>query len=111
MAAALRNHQALASAVRRRVLEGTGETSVSDRQRAAAVAAGLSGGATQFDRLAKQIGDAAFRVTDAQVTEALALAGSQKATFEIIAAAALGAGLARWEAATAVLTEATNATR
>ena len=35
--------------------------------------------------------------------------GSEKATFEIIAAAALGAGLLRWEQAMKVLDEATNA--
>jgi hypothetical protein len=39
----------------------------------------------------------------------LAATGSEKATFEIIAAAAFGAGLSRWEQAMKVLDEVTNA--
>ena len=50
-----------------------------------------------YDDLARQIGEAAWRVTDAQVASVLAAAGSEKATFEVIAAAATGAGLPRWQ--------------
>jgi hypothetical protein len=80
------DHRALAEALRRRVLEGLGETSPQLRQ-----------------------AEAAYRVTDAQVSAVLTATGSEKATFEIIAAAALGAGLLRWEQAMKVLDEVTNA--
>ena len=59
--------------------------------------------------LARQIGEAAHRVTDAQVSSVLMATGSEKATFEIIMAAALGAGLPRWQQAMKVLDEATDA--
>ena len=39
----------------------------------------------------------------------IAATGSEKATFEIIMAAAVGAGLSRWQQAMKVLDEATNA--
>jgi hypothetical protein len=87
------DHRALAEAVRRRVPEGAGETLAELRQASARRAAG----------------GAACRVTDAQVSNVLIAAGSEKAAFEIIAAAALGAELARWEQAMNVLDEATDA--
>lgn len=62
-----------------------------------------------YDALAKQIGDAAYRVTDAQVASVLAAVGSEKAAFEIIAAAAVGAGLQRWDIGAKVLGEAIDA--
>ena len=65
--------------------------------------------AAPYDDLARQIGDSAARVTDEQVASVLRATGSEKATFEIIAAAALGAGLLRWEQAMKVLDEVTNA--
>ena len=60
-----------------------------------------------YDDLACQIGEAAWRVTDAQVASVLAAAGSEKAAFELIAAAATGAGLLRWQQAIKAL-EATS---
>jgi hypothetical protein len=103
------DHRALAETLRRRVLEGPGETRPALRQASAERAAGGPAGETPFDDLARQIGDAAHRVTDAQVSSALAAAGSERATFEIIAAAALGAGLFRWEQAMKVLDEVADA--
>lgn len=103
------DHRALAEALRRRVLEGPGETHPELRQASAKRAAGGTATEAPFDDLARQIGEAAHRVTDAQVSDVLTAAGSEKATFEIIAAAALGAGLLRWEQAMKVLDEATHA--
>ena len=100
------DHRAHAEALRRRVLEGPGKTAPTLRQASAARAA--NGLATEAD-LARQIGEAAHRVTDAQVSSVLAATGSEKATFEIIAAAALGAGLLRWQLAIKALDEVTNA--
>jgi hypothetical protein len=104
-------HRQLANALRQRTLEGPGQTAPADRQRAASVAAGRLTADDALGYLAKQIGEAAYRVTDEQIASVRAITGSQKATFEIVAAAALGAGLARWEAAVGILRETTDAAR
>jgi hypothetical protein len=110
MTASIRpDHRALAETLRRRVLEGPGETAPGLRQASAARAAGGAAAEAPYDDLARQIGEAAYRIADAQVSSVLAATGSEKATFEIIAAAALGAGLLRWEEAMKVLDEVTNA--
>ena len=103
------DHRALAETLRRRVLEGPGETPAELRQASAERAAGGPTAEAPYDDLARQIGEAAHRVTHAQVSSVLTATGSEKATFEIIAAAALGAGLLRWEQAMKVLDEVTNA--
>ena len=103
------DHAALAEALRRRVLEGPGETPPAARQAAAQRAAGGPPMPSPYDDLARQIGEAAHRVTDAQVASALAAAGGEKATFEIIIAASVGAGLLRWDQAMQALKEATDA--
>jgi len=103
------DHRALAEALRRRVLEGPGETPPALRQASAERAAGGSAAEAPYDDLARQIGEAAHSVTDTQVSSVLAAAGSERATFEIIAAAALGAGLSRWEQAMKTLDEVTDA--
>jgi hypothetical protein len=103
------DHRALAEALRRRVLEGPGETRPGLRQASAERAAGGPAIEAPFDDLARQIGEAAYRVTDAQVSDVLTATGSEKATFEIVAAAALGAGLLRWQQAMKVLDEAIDA--
>jgi hypothetical protein len=63
-----------------------------------------------YDALARQIAIAAFDVTDAQVTAVRAVTGGDKAAFEIILSASIGAGLARWDAAANAIDGATNAT-
>jgi hypothetical protein len=103
------DHRALAETLRQRVLEGPGETSPGLRQASAKRAAGGPATEAPFDELARLIGEAAHRVTDAQISGVLTATGSERATFEIIAAAALGAGLLRWEQAMKALDEATNA--
>jgi hypothetical protein len=52
-----------------------------------------------YDSLTQQIAGAAYRVTDAQVEAVRTATGSDKGAFEIIMAASIGAGLARWDAA------------
>ncbi|PYH02362.1 hypothetical protein CVV67_00770 [Arthrobacter stackebrandtii] len=52
-----------------------------------------------YDALARQIGESSYRVTDAQVEAVKVAAGSDKAAFEMVFAASVGAGLARWDAA------------
>jgi hypothetical protein len=103
------DHRTFAEILRRRVLEGPGETRPQVRQAVALRAAGGPPSGSAFDELARQVGEAAHRVTDAQVESVLRATGSEKATFEIIVAAALGAGLSRWQSAMKALDEATNA--
>jgi len=90
------DHDSFAEALGRRVLEGPGKTDPALRQRVAARAAGGPPIEAPYDDLARQIGEAACHTTDAQVANVLAAAGSEKAAFELIAAAATGAGLLRW---------------
>jgi hypothetical protein len=94
-----RNHRALADAVRRRVLEGPGQTGVALRHAMAERAAGGPPLEAPYDDLARQIGQAAYKVTDAQVARVVEKAGSERATFELIVAPTLGAGLHRWHRA------------
>jgi hypothetical protein len=62
--------------------------------------------AAPYDDLARQIGVAAYKVTDDQVARVVDAAGSQRAAFELVAAAAVGAGLHRWRRGLDVLDEA-----
>jgi hypothetical protein len=103
------DHRALAAALRHRVLEGPAKTPPELRQAAAQSAAGAASTQSPYGDLAYQIGESAHRVTDAQVARVLAAAGSEKATFEIIIAAAVGAGLLRWQQGMSVLGEAIDA--
>jgi len=109
MTASRSDHDAFAEALKRRVLEGPGETDAALRQRVAARSAGGPSTEAPYDDLARQIGEAAYRTTDAQVAKALAAAGSEKAAFELIAAASTGAGLLRWRQAVKALEEASDA--
>lgn len=103
------DHHSFAEALKRRVLEGPGITDSALRQSVAGRAAGGPSIELPYDDLARQIGDAAYQTTDAQVASVLTAAGSEKATFELIAAAATGAGLLRWQLAIKALEEASNA--
>ena len=103
------DHHALANALRRRVLDGPGETDPALRQTTAERAAGGPAVKPPYDDLARQIGASAAGVTDEQVASVVQAAGSEKAAFEVIAAAALGAGLLRWRQGIKVLNEATDA--
>jgi hypothetical protein len=103
------DHRALADALRSRVLEGRGMSDHPIRKAAADRAAAGPAMAIPYDDLASQIGECSHRVTDAQVEGVVKAAGSEKAAFEIIAAAAMGAGLMRWRLAVKALDEASDA--
>ncbi|HEV8016695.1 MAG TPA: hypothetical protein VGP48_14245 [Stellaceae bacterium] len=103
------DHVALAETLRRAVLEGPGITDPALRRAVAETAAGEPTAKPPYDELARQIGAAADRVTDEQVEAVVKAAGSEKAAFEIIAAAAVGAGLLRWRQALKATKEASNA--
>ena len=98
-------HDSCAETLKRRVLEGPGETDAGLRQRVAARAAGGPSIEAPYDDLARQIGEAAYGTTDAQVASVLVAAGSEKAAYELIATAAMGAGLLRWQRAVKILDE------
>jgi hypothetical protein len=97
------NHRALADALEHRVLEGPGATDASLRQAMAARAAGGPPVEAPYDDLARQIGEAAYRVTDEQVAHLVGQTGSERAAFELIVVAALGAGVYRWRRGLAAL--------
>jgi hypothetical protein len=103
------DHRALAEALRRRVLDGPGKTDTAVRQAMAERAAGGSAIEAPYDDLARQIGASAAGVRDEHVARVLQATGSEKAAFEVIAAAALGAGLLRWRQGIKTLDEATDA--
>jgi hypothetical protein len=91
------------------VLEGPGEIAPSLRQAVARSATGGVPAPSPYDALARQIGEAANRTTDEEVASVVSATGSEKATFEVIVAAAVAAGLFRWQQAIDVLDEATHA--
>jgi hypothetical protein len=97
------DHRALAEAVRRRSLEGPGETDAELRQTMAERAGGGRPLEAPYDDLARQIGEAAYKVTDEHVAKVVEQAGSERAGYELIVASALGAGLHRWRRGLKVL--------
>jgi hypothetical protein len=103
------DHASLADTLRRRVLEGPGETDAALRQRVVARASGGHPIEAPYDDLARQIGEAACRTTDAQVVRVLAALRSEKAVFELIVSASTGAVLRRWQQAIKALEQAGDA--
>lgn len=99
-----------AEALRAAVTGDTGETAPALRAGVLRRAAGGPPVAEPYDDLARQIGEAAYRVTDAQVAAVRAAVGSDKAAFEVIMTACVGAGLSRWDAAARAIEEAGSAT-
>lgn len=104
------DHDALAKALRDRIENGPAQSDRALRRAAAERAAGGPPMSDPYDALARQIGEASERVTDAQVASVRDAAGSDRAAFEIIAAAAVGAGLMRWQQAVKSLGEAPSVT-
>ncbi|ADJ47441.1 hypothetical protein AMES_5616 [Amycolatopsis mediterranei S699] len=102
-------HRRRAETLRAAMAGATGITEAALRTAVAARAAGGSPLAEPYDDLARQIGDASYQVTDAEVDAVRQTAGSDKAAFEIVMSACIGAGLARWDAAARVIAEATDA--
>jgi hypothetical protein len=103
------DHAALAEALRRRVLEGPAATDAALRHAVALSATGGPPAAPPYNAPARQIGQSASRTTDLQVASVVSATGSEKAAFEVIVAAAAGAGLLRWQKAIDVLEEANDA--
>jgi hypothetical protein len=67
--------------------------------------------ASPYRELATTIGEASYRVTDEQVAAIRENLGSDKAAFELIMSASVGAGLRRWDVAQRAIQEADDAAR
>lgn len=102
-------HRDRAEALRAAVAGDVGVTEASLRTAMAARAAGGPPAIEPYDTLARQIGEASFRVTDADVDAVRQATRSDKAAFEIVMSACIGAGMARWDAAVRAIEEATDA--
>jgi hypothetical protein len=81
MMSKLSDHHVFAETLKRRVLEEPSETDATLRQRVAARAAGGPPIEKPYDDLAHQIGEAAYRTTDAQLESVLAATGNEKSAF------------------------------
>jgi len=104
MAQEARSHQDYAAALRAHVVEtGTAATELRLLALDGKVAP------APYSELIQQIRHDSSRVTDAQVAAVRDAAGSEKDAFELVLAAAIGAGLERWEAAVNAIREADDA--
>jgi uncharacterized peroxidase-related enzyme len=99
------DHQVMAEALRRRILEGPGKTDHKLRQAIAGRATGGFPIEEPYDELALQIGEAAYKVTDEQVRKVVTKSGSEKAAFELMTTACVSAGLYLWIKGYSVLKE------
>ncbi|GAA3439877.1 hypothetical protein [Kutzneria kofuensis] len=102
-------HHELAEALRTAVANDAGVTDAALRTAVSARAADGPPIAEPYNTLAREIGAASYRVTDAEVDAVRQAAGTDKAAFEIIMSACVGAGLARWDAAARIIEEASDA--
>lgn len=99
------DHNALAVVLHQRVFEGPGVTNKALRQAIGSRANGGPPVEAAYDELALRIGEDSYKVTDEQVKMLVEKAGSERAAFELIAAAAVSAGLYRWRKGLRVLKE------
>jgi hypothetical protein len=102
-------HRDHAEALRAAMAGDTGVTETSLRTATAARAAGGPPADEPYDNLARQIGETSYQVTDAEVDAVRQATGSDKAAFEIVMSACIGAGLTRWDAAARAIEEAADA--
>lgn len=109
--AAEMDHAVLAEQLRRRVAESG---VLAEPVRSAALRAGAGeevAGDEPHVVLARTIGEASYRVTDEMVADVRTETGSDKAAFEVVMSAGIGAALRRWDAALAAIAEATDEAR
>jgi len=99
------DHHKFAGTLRHRIFEGPGVSDKIIRQKVGKRATGGPAIDPPFDELALNIGQAAYKITDEQVANVVKATGSEKATFELIIAAAVSSGLYRWQAGLKVLKE------
>jgi hypothetical protein len=103
-------HESLAASLRERVLT-SGVLAADLRSGAMSVGAGATTElAEPFAKLAALVGESSYKVTDGQVQAVRDATGSDKAAFEIVMSASIGAGLRRWDAAVTAIEAASDAT-
>jgi len=106
------DHRTFAEILRKRIFEEPGKTDVKLRKamaRSATKGHYIKGGyelAECYDELALAIGEGGLQCTDEQVRKVIITSGSEKAAFELITAAAAGAGLYRWDKGLSILMDA-----
>jgi hypothetical protein len=105
------DHRQMAQRLEQRAFAEPADTDAALRRAAGARAVGGAAIDPAYDMLVRQIGEASYKVTDAQVTAAVRAAGSERAAFEIVAAACVGTALKRWSAGLSAIEEAANAPR
>ncbi|KHK98331.1 hypothetical protein LK09_04725 [Microbacterium mangrovi] len=100
------SHDVLADRLRSRVGD-SGTASEAIREGASTVGAGHEAELPfPVGDLARLVGSASSRVTDALVADVREAVGSEVAAFEVILSASVGAGLVRWDVASRVIEEA-----
>jgi uncharacterized peroxidase-related enzyme len=97
------DHNSMAKMLRERILEGQGVTNSSLRQAVGKRAIGGAPIEEPYNEMALRIGEAAYNVTNEQVTNVIKKAGSDKAAFELMVSAAVSTGLYRWDKANKIL--------
>lgn len=103
-------HESLAASLRERVLT-SGVLDSGLRSGAMALGAGAASNVAEpYAKFASLVGQSSYKVTDAQLQAVRDATGSDKAAFEVVMSASIGAGLRRWDAAVAAIEEAGNAT-
>lgn len=93
------NHRSMAEALRQRVFDGEGVTSKALRKSIGKRAISEFTIEEPYNEIALQVSEAAYEIRDEQVNELIKKTGSSKAAFELIVAAAVSAGLYRWDKA------------
>jgi hypothetical protein len=105
------DHRAFARALKDRAATAPGLSPQQLRQEALLRAAGGATLEAPYDALVSHVADASYRVTDAEVAAVRQALGSEKATFEIIMSAAIGAAMLRFDRAMDVLKDGSDAAR
>ena len=103
------DHRSRADALRRRIATASGLTPNELRRAALERSADGPPLVPPYDALVTQIGIAAYRVTDAQVSAVRSALGRDKAAFEVVMSAAVGAGLMRFDRAMQAAKDASDA--
>lgn len=101
----LADHKTMAETLRAHVIDAKGKCDPWLRAAAMNRATGGDPLLEPYEALVSQVNEAAVRVTDEQVASVRKAAGSDKAAFEIIMAASIGAGLLRFDQAVRVIEE------
>jgi len=105
------DHRARAAALREKAGGAAGQTDPALRQSILSRAAGGPALTAPYDALVTHVAEASYRVTDGEVAAVRAATGSDKAAFEVVMTAAIGAALLRFDRATAALEQAEYAPR